>query len=119
MAGFLESVADTEGLIAPRALAQQFHITVKEMADLSGLTANTVSKQQRYSGKVAQRRLREIMVIMNRITPWCGSTIKAYAWYRSEQLPTFGGMTAEDLVKQDKAQVVMDYLSRITIGGYA
>jgi hypothetical protein len=57
--------------------------------------------------------------IINRVSPWAGSVGGAFAWYRSQPLPSFGDKTAEDLVKEGRAQAVKDYLSRIAEGGYA
>jgi len=44
---------------------------------------------------------------------------QAFAWYRSQPIPSFGQQTAEDLVKEGRAEDVRRYLSRIAIGGYA
>jgi hypothetical protein len=43
----------------------------------------------------------------------------AFAWYRSQPLPSFGDQTAEDLVKKGRAGVVKSYLNRIAVGSYA
>jgi hypothetical protein len=53
------------------------------------------------------------------VLPWAGSVLAAYAWYRSQPLPSFGDMTAEDLVRAGRANDVRGYLSRIAVGGYA
>ena len=57
--------------------------------------------------------------IINRILPWSGSELAAFAWYRSQSLPSFGDKTAEELVGEGKAEAVKSYLSRIAEGGYA
>jgi hypothetical protein len=44
---------------------------------------------------------------------------QAFAWYRSQPLPSFGDQTAEDLVRAGRAEHVLSYLSRIASGGYA
>ncbi len=64
-------------------------------------------------------RLRDLAEILSRATPWAGSIQLAYAWYRSQPPPSFGDQTAEDLVKQGRAEAVKSYLSRIAVGGYA
>jgi hypothetical protein len=43
----------------------------------------------------------------------------AFAWYRSQPLPPFGDQTAEDLVKEGRAEAVKTYLNRIALGGCA
>ena len=110
--------ADDE-FIQPRELAEAFHTTIREVAEVSGLSPDAISKQSRLRSRASQKRLRDMMLIINRASHWCGSPFQAYAWYRSEPLPSFGDLTAEDLVKAGKARQVMDYLSRIAEGGYA
>ena len=60
-----------------------------------------------------------LVEIINRVRPWAGSVQQAFAWYRSQPLPSFGDQTAEDLVKQGRAEAVKTYLSRLAVGGYA
>ena len=110
---------DEAGYITPRAVADEFHTTVKEIAALSGLSPDTVSKQSRFRAKASQQRLRDIVLILNRVLPWCGTPMQAYAWFRSEPLPSFGDLTAEDLVKRGMADAVMEYIGRMAEGGYA
>ncbi|WP_373506585.1 hypothetical protein [Thiocapsa sp.] len=59
------------------------------------------------------------MEIINRVTGWTGSPGRAFAWFRSQLLPSFSDRTAEDLVKDGRAQAAKHYLSRIAEGGYA
>lgn len=44
---------------------------------------------------------------------------QAFAWYRAQPLPSFGDRTAEDLVKEGRAEAVRRHLARIAAGGYA
>lgn len=113
------NLIDTSGFVSPRAVAEQFHTTIKEIAALSGLSPDTVAKQSRYRSKTSQQRLRDIVLILNRVLPWCGTPMQAYAWYRSEPIPSFGDLTAEDLVKRGMAEEVLEYIGRIAEGGYA
>ena len=117
--GFLETVIDAEGLVATDRLAEQLHITKTELAVATGLSRGAVSKQARTASRATQARLRDTTEIINRVTRWSGSVGRAFAWFRSEPLPSFGDKTAEDLVKEGRAQAVKDYLSRIAEGGYA
>jgi hypothetical protein len=57
--------------------------------------------------------------VINRILPWTGNEFHAYAWYRSEGLPEFGGLTAEQLVKHGRMDAVRTYLNHTSEGGYA
>jgi hypothetical protein len=40
------------------------------------------------------------------------------AWYRAQPLATFGGRTAESLVKSGEATAPRDYLDHMALGGY-
>ncbi len=110
---------DETGFISPKDVAEIFHTTIKEIAELSGLSVDAISKRERLQSKASQKRLRDMVMIINRATVWNGSPFQAYAWYRSEPIPSLGDATAEDLVRAGKARVVMDYLARIAEGGYA
>ena len=57
------------------------------------------------------------MEIINHVSEWSGSIGRAFAWFRSQPLASFGDKTAEDLVKEGRARAVKDYLSRIADGG--
>ena len=47
-----------------------------------------------------QARLRDVIEILGRVRPWAGgSPQQAFAWYRSQPLPSLGDQTAEALVK--------------------
>ncbi len=118
MSGLSTDLIDESSYISPRALADEFHTTVKEIAALSGLSLDTISKQSRFRSKPSQKRLRDILLIINRVLPWCGTPMQAYAWFRSEPLPSFGDLTAEDLVKRGMAEAVLEEVSRIAKGGY-
>ena len=66
-----------------------------------------------------ETRLRELIEILNRVLPWAGSPLAAYAWYRSQSLPSFGDITPEQLVRDGRADDVRHYLDRIAAGGFA
>jgi len=118
-AEFIEQVVTPEGMIASDRLANALHITKAELALVTGLSRDAVSKRSRTNSRATQSRLRDTTDIINRVTAWAGSVGRAFAWFRSQPLPSFGDKTAEDLVKEGRAQDVRDYLSRIAAGGYA
>ncbi|MBU2714221.1 antitoxin Xre/MbcA/ParS toxin-binding domain-containing protein [Zooshikella harenae] len=116
---FISDVIGKDGNVHTDPLVAALHITKVELALATGLSADAVSKKSRALTRKSQTRLREVIEIINRILPWTDSVYAAFAWYRSQPLPSFGGLTAEDLVKQGKAEAVRKYLSRIAEGGYA
>lgn len=109
----------TDGYLNPSRMSSQFHTTKKDLADSLGLSIDAVSKKNRVVSVKTQARLSEASHIINRVTTWAGSPYMAWAWYRSQPLPSFGGKTAEDLVKEGRGDAIRRYLSRINVGGYA
>ncbi|MCR4377678.1 MAG: MbcA/ParS/Xre antitoxin family protein [Rhodospirillales bacterium] len=115
----LQTIIDRTGRVQVDRMAEIFHITKAELANATGLSRDAVSKTARLDTRATQSRLLDTVQIVNRVLPWCGSVMQAYAWYRSQPLPSFGDKTAEDLVKEGRAEAVKSYLSRIAEGGYA
>jgi hypothetical protein len=116
---FLADVMRPDGCVAPDGLSSELRITKGELAIASGLSRDAVSKTTRLKARATQARLRDVVEIINRVMPWAGSAPQAFAWYRAQPLPSFGDRTAEDLVKEGRAEVVKSYLSRIAVGGYS
>mgnify|MGYP001157989055 CR=1 FL=1 len=116
---FLHAVINDKGFVAANTLAKVLHITQHDLAEATGLSQDSVSKSARVKSRATQTRLRDTVEIINRVTGWSGSAGQAFAWFRSQPLPSFGDKTAEDLVKEGRADAVKAYLSRIADGGYA
>lgn len=118
-ASFLDDMFTPENHISPAALADRLRITRVELASALGLSRDAVSKKARSEATKTQSRMRDMIEIINRVLPWTGSELAAFAWYRSQTLPSFGDMTAEALVAQGRAEAVKKYLNRIAVGGHA
>jgi hypothetical protein len=116
---FLAEVVGPEGFVEADRLIEELRITKVELAHAAGLSRDAVSKTARIKAHATQARLRDIVEIINRVLPWAGSVHQAFAWYRAQPLPSFGDQTAEDLVKEGRAEAVKKYLARIAVGGYA
>ncbi len=116
---FIHQVINDEGFVAANALAKALHITQSDLAEVTGLSRDSVSKRTRQNSKATQARLRDTVEIINRVAEWSGGEGRAFAWFRSQTLPSFGDKTAEELVKEGRAAAVKAYLSRIADGGYA
>ena len=116
---FLGEAIEADGTIQPARLVLRLRITRTELAAASGLSRDAVSKQSRVHARATQTRLRDMSEILARVLPWAGSVAQAFAWYRAQPIPAFGDQTAEDLVKEGRAEAVKAYLSRIAVGGYA
>ena len=116
---FLADVFTADGLVATDRLSESLRITKAELALAAGLSRDAVSKTPRLRARATQARLREMVEIIARVLPWAGSVQQAFAWYRAQPLPAFGDRTAEDLVKEGRAEAVRRHLARIAVGGYA
>jgi transcriptional regulator with XRE-family HTH domain len=116
---FLPEVIGRDGIIQADRMTASLRITKIELARASGLSRDAVSKAVRLKAPATQARLRDVAEIINRALSWSGSVQQAFAWYRAQPLPSFGDATAEDLVKQGRAEAVKKYLSRIAVGGHA
>ena len=117
-AAFLTDIADKNG-VSPDRLSGALRITKSELAAAAGLSRDAVSKSSRNGSISTQTRLREMSEIINRVIPWAGSELAAYAWYRSQSLPSLGDATAEELVRQGRGELVRRHLERIASGGFA
>jgi len=115
----ITDLINPDGMIRTDVLVERLHISKQELALATGLTKDAVTKTSRLSSAATQRRLREMVEIVNRVLPWSGSLTAAFAWYRAQPIPSLGDKTAEDLVKEGRGELVRRYLSRITEGGYA
>lgn len=116
---FLEEMVGPDGYVQAERLISTLRISRGELAFATGLSRQAVSRSTSLKTLHTQSRLRDVVEIVNRVLPWCGSVQQAFAWYRAQPLPSFGDRTAEDLVKDGQAEAVKRYLSRIAVGGYA
>jgi antitoxin Xre/MbcA/ParS-like protein len=107
------------GFFAPRKIADAFRTTSEEVARTAGLGKDAVQRKERVRSDKTQRRLREMVEVINKVEPRFGSTLMAYAWYRSEPLPGFSGQTAMQLVRSGRAEEVLDYVDAIDSGVHA
>lgn len=107
------------GQFAPGRIAEVLRTTKDEIARTVGLGRDAVMRPERVASAKTQKRLREMVEILNRVEPRFGSSLIAYAWYRSEPLAGFAGMTAMQLVRDGRAADVMDYIDAVEAGVHA
>lgn len=108
-----------DGIFAPSKMADAFQTTSAEIARTAGLGRDAVQRKDRLRSGKTQKRLREMIEVLNKVEPRFGSALIAYAWYRSEPLPGFSGMTAMQLVRDGRAEDVLDYIDAVDAGVYA
>ena len=114
---FQEFVDDQ--VFSPALIADVLRTTKSEIAGTLGLGKDAFTRTSRIRARKAQVRLRQMLEILNRVEAVTGSPLAAYAWFRAEPLPGFGGATPDALVREGKAEHVHAWLERITAGGYA
>ena len=108
-----------EGLFSPRKIAAVLRTTSDEIARTAGLGKDAIQRKDRIRSDRTQRRLREMTEIVNKMEPRFGSALMAYAWYRSEPLQGFSGMTAMQLVREGRADEVLEYVDAVDAGVHA
>lgn len=107
------------GFFAPRKIATALRTTSEDVARTAGLGRDAVQRANRVHSDKTQRRLREMVEIINKVEPRYGSALLAYAWYRSESLPGFSGRTAMQLVRDGRSDEVMDFIDAVDAGVHA
>ena len=108
-----------QGLFAPNKIAAVFRTTSEEIARTLGLGKDAIQRKDRVRSDKTQRRLREMVEIVNKVEPRFGSALVAYAWYRYEPLPGFSGQTAMQLVRDGRAGDVLDFIDAVDAGVHA
>lgn len=108
-----------DGFFAPAKIASAFLTTQEDVARTAGLGKDAVQRKDRLRSDKTQKRLREMVEVINKTEPRFGSALIAYAWYRSEPLPGFSGQTAMQLVRSGRADEVLDYLDAVDAGIHA
>lgn len=106
-------------VFSPALIADALRTTRSEIAGTLGLGRDAFSRASRIRARKTQLRLRQMLEILNRVEAETGSPLAAYAWFRAEPLPGFGGATPDLLLREGKADHVHAYLDRVMAGGYA
>ncbi len=107
------------GQFEPRKIAAALRTSADEIAMTVGLGKDALQRRTRVASDKTQRRLRELVEVLNKVEPRFGSELMAYAWYRSEPLPGFDGRTALQLVREGKVQQVLEYIDAVDAGVFA
>ena len=110
---------EEDQVFSPTLVADMLRTTKSEIAATLGLGRDAFARASRIRARKTQSRLRQMLEILNRVEAITGSPLAAYAWFRAEPLPGFGGVTPDQLLRQGRADDVHAYLDRIMAGGYA
>lgn len=115
----MDILAPDSGHFAPSKIADYLMTTKADIARTAGLGRDAVVRKERIGSLKTQKRLREMVEVINKVTPRFGSALMAYAWYRSEPLAGFSGWTAMQLVQAGRADDVLDYVDAVDAGVFA
>lgn len=107
------------GGIDPQGIARELGITKSDLAETLGLPADALLRAERIEADKTQAKLSELLEILGRVEPWCGSRRAAFAWYRGQGIAALGDETAEAMVKTNRAGLVRTYLNAIAAGSFA
>jgi hypothetical protein len=66
-----------DGIFAPRKIADAFRTTSEEIAQTTGLGRDAIQRKERIRSDKTQRRLREMVEIVNKVEPRFGSALVA------------------------------------------
>lgn len=102
-----------DGYLVPQRIAAALRTTGDEVARTVGLGRDCIRSDR------TQRRLREMLEILNELEPRLGAPPLAYAWYRSAPLPGFDGWTAMQLVRAGRAGEVLESIDAVDAGVHA
>jgi hypothetical protein len=108
-----------DGLFVPSKIADTLRTSSADVARSLGLGKDAVQRKDRIRSEKTQRRLREMVEVLNKVELRFGSALVAYAWYRSEPLAGFSGQTAMQLVKAGRSHDVLDYIDAVDAGIHA
>jgi hypothetical protein len=112
----IETFAE-DGILAPARIVAALRTAKDEVARTVGLGRDALVRAHRLQSPKTQKRLREmIKTLMNKVEPRFGSTLIAYACYRSEPLAGFDGQSAMQLVREGRAAEVLDYIDAVDAG---
>lgn len=110
---------DTGNQFDLQEIAEALHTSAEEIVMTAGLDECVLQDQTKAQSNMVQERLCDMMAVLNKVAPRFDSLLMAYAWYRSETIPRFGGCTVEQLVRKGKTHRILEYIDAIDAGVYA
>ena len=114
----LERLSDfSDGTLSPERLAGMLHIPVSELARLTGIHRNTLSRTP--GAPAVQSKIGTIARILATAADMLGNEGKAVIWFMHQPLSGFAGQTAAELVAAGNSKAVLTHLEMLRNGGYA
>lgn len=118
LGALLDDLLDHDhGTISPPLLCQRMRISLSELARLTRLHRNTLSRAP--DSPRVQERLGEIVRILTKAAALSGDPQRAIAWFHYEPIAGLDYKTAEELVAEGRAAAVLEHLEDLVEGTYA
>lgn len=109
----------SRGVFDPKRIAAALLTSSDDLARSAGLGKDAIQRAARVRQPRIQRRLRELVEVLNKVEPRFGSPLVAYAWFRSQVLAGFSGQTAMQLVQAGRGSDVLEYIDAVDAGIHA
>jgi hypothetical protein len=114
-----DCIISDDGFIDPYLIANYFHTTIEYVSFLISLDFNILKNNHRSREHKCPSRLQAVIKIISKLTLWTNSDQLSYAWYRSEPVPAFGGLTAEHIVRQHNIEIEERYIEHLVADSFA
>lgn len=114
---FMDQFTHEGVVIAYVLVAQFFSLTTDQLMSVLGLGSRTMSADNDW--RDVQTRLDQMLGIIGAVIEWAGGPTLAMKWYRTQPIPSLGGLTPQQLVNRNQASLVEQHLEVIRFGGYA
>ena len=115
LAAFLDDIRDHD-MIAPRRMAERLRLPLSRLARLAHVNRNTMTSKP--GSPAVQAKLGEIARIIAHAADLAGNEGRAIIWFKHQPIPGFG-KTAEELVEDGRAGLVIEDLERMREGVYS
>ncbi|MDT0576396.1 hypothetical protein RM533_09370 [Croceicoccus sp. F390] len=112
----LDDVLDA-GEIDPKALAATLRISMSELAELVGVSRNTLSTEP--LGKKGRDALTPLVRLLSQAAEMAGTEDRAVVWFKYTPIVSMGTKTAMEHVKDGNAGWVQGHLRNVYNGVYA
>jgi hypothetical protein len=115
LVAFLDDIREGD-LIAPKRMAARLRLPMTRLSKLAHVNRNALASKP--ESPAIQAKLGQIARIIARAAELSGDEGKAVIWFKYQPIPGFG-KTAEELVEQGHADLVMEDLERMADGVYS
>lgn len=105
------------GTINPRALADKLKISMVELAELVGVSRNTLTAEP--LGKKGHDALQSLVRLLSHAAEFAGSEDRAVVWFKYTPIVSMGTKTAMEHVRDGNISWVHGHLENVYNGVYA